>query len=121
MTAEPGPRPAAMPSLDALADAPQLADGLPREALGTLYHRAAILEAHLRALVLAGSPAESPAPEGDRVLFIAEAASRLGMKPDTLYRKWRALGLGYRDADGHVKFSARALERYVARKAARPS
>ena len=40
----------------------------------------------------------------------------LGMKRGTLYRKWRALGIGYRDADGRVKFTRATLHRYIARR-----
>jgi len=107
---------APVPSLDELRKSPELVDELPHEALLALYRQAAVLEALLRAR-LTGSAAAGPAPEVDRALGIAEAAARLSMKQDTLYRKWRALRLGYRDADGRVKFSARALERYIAHKA----
>ena len=85
-------RPVALvPSLDELRKTPDLVDELPHEALLALYRHAAVLEAQLRAR-LAGSAAEGTAPETDRALGITEAAARLGMKQDTLYRKWRALG-----------------------------
>jgi hypothetical protein len=38
------------------------------------------------------------------------------MKPATLYRKWRVLGIGYRDVDGRAKFTRAALQRYLARR-----
>jgi len=56
----------------------------------------------------------------DRAVGIDEAARVLAMTKDALYRKWRTLGLGYLDADRHVKFSLHGLQRYIARRAGKP-
>jgi len=110
-----------MPRLDELAQDPKLADGLPRAVLVDVFrivgHLHVELDARLRgdaeSLRLAGREAEQ-----DCAVGLAEAAKILGMRPGTLYRKWRGLGLGYRDADGRVKFTRSSLQRYIARKGA---
>jgi hypothetical protein len=112
--------PASMPSLDELAREPDKAAGLPAGVRSALLVRAAAV---LAALAAHPAPriADQQPDAPDQALGIVEAATRLGMKQDTLYRKWRDLGLGYRDVDGRVKFSARALERYIDRKAVKTS
>jgi hypothetical protein len=40
----------------------------------------------------------------------------LGMGQDYVYRHWRKLG-GYKDIDGHVKFTMSAIQRYLKGKA----
>ena len=108
-----------VPRLDELAQDPKLADGLPRsvlvDVLRIVGHLQVELDARLRgdaeSLRLVGRE-----PEEDCAVGLEEAAKILGMKRGTLYRKWRGLGVGYRDADGRVKFTRSALQRYLARK-----
>ncbi len=52
----------------------------------------------------------------DGAVGIEEAARTLGMKPSTLYKKWRELAIGYRDVDGRVKFTRSALNTYLSRR-----
>ncbi len=105
---------AVVPTLDAVADGQPL-DGLPGRAIVALYERAAVVEARLRARLLALSPDadRTPIAEADRVLNIDEAAQMLGMSKDYLYRHWPKLGIAYKDADGHVKFPASKVQRYI--------
>src|SRR5262245_32232144 len=103
---------------DALVADPALFSRLPASDQDAIYTQVAVLEAACRALVLArvsGQQAGSPrlsAAEPERALRIAEAAARLGMSKDYLYRHWRKLG-GYKDDDGHVKFALSVIDRHV--------
>jgi hypothetical protein len=102
--------PAERPSLDEVERDLASAGALPPEV------RRAVM---LRCLALIGACAvgwEAPTPparEPDRVLLIDEAAARLGMTKDFLYRNWATLHLGYKDVDGHVKFPLSKVERYL--------
>lgn len=113
----PHPALAAVSSLDAIADG-QLLDGLPRPVLAELFERASVAAARLEARLL-GTTGPAPASEPDRVLGIDEAAGMLGMSTDFLYRNWHKLGLGYKDADRHVKFPLSRVQRYIRSRAGR--
>src|SRR5262249_50418928 len=80
----------------------------------TLYLQVAQLEAVCRAVVLTRTTPNgiAPASDPDQVVRLPEAASRLGMSKDFLHRSWRKLG-GFKDDDGHVKFSLRVIARHV--------
>jgi hypothetical protein len=99
---------------DALVDDPTLFKTLPVEVQDAVYRRVAQLEAACRALVLTRATPNGVAltPDPDQVVRLADAASRLGMSKDFLHRSWRKLG-GFKDADGHVKFSLRVIMRHV--------
>jgi hypothetical protein len=109
-----------IPSFDQLAADPDQAQDLPTEVARALLLQLAPLQEALRLRALNAATVGNDMPE-DRALGLQEAARVLGMKPGTLYRKWRSLGLGYKDADGHVKFTREALERYIARRAGKAS
>jgi hypothetical protein len=99
---------------DALVDDPTLFTTLPVEVQDAVYRQVAQLEAVCRAFVLTRATPNgvTPAPDPDQVVRLADAASRLGMSKDFLHRSWRTLG-GFKDADGHVKFSVRVITRHV--------
>lgn len=107
---------APVPSLDELAAEPGKVATLPAAVVRDLYPAAARVEADLRARLFAGGDRAASTAAEERALGLEEAAKVLGMKPPTLYRKWRTLGIGYKDADGHVKFTRAALDRYLARR-----
>jgi hypothetical protein len=112
-------RPVAVVSLDALAEDPARAASLPAEVKRTIVLTcSAIISA-----CAAGPDTSSiaPAREPDRVLLIDEAAARLGMTKDFLYRRWPALHLGYKDADGRVKFPLSKIERYIRTRTGTPA
>ena len=78
--------PAPIPTLDELAADPTKAATLPPGARQALVLRAA---AALAALAVAPPPATpaSEAPDRERLLDVAEAADRLGVSRDWLYRR----------------------------------
>lgn len=108
------PRLAAVPSLDEIANGQPL-DDLAAPVISALYERVAVTEARLRARLLTRGleAVRPPANEPDRVLGIDDAAPILGMSVDFLYRNWAKLGLGYKDADGHVKFPLSKVQRHI--------
>jgi len=79
-----------------------------------VYRQVAQLEAVCRAFVLTRAKPNgvTPGPDPDQVVRLADAASRLSMSKDFLHRSWRKLG-GFKDDDGHVKFSLRIITRHV--------
>jgi hypothetical protein len=110
----------AVPSVDEIIGRPELAAQLTLDAAEALLVRAHVAQALLlgRLLILR---AAAPAPNRsgvteDGAVGLAEAAAVLSMRPSTLYKKWQALNIGYKDVDGHVKFRRAALHRYLARK-----
>jgi hypothetical protein len=108
---------ATVPSLDEIAADPARASALPAQAVEALLAASHMAQGALLGRLLA---LRAPTSEGSSVdheaVGIEQAAKVLGMRLSTLYRKWRALGIGYKDTDGHVKFTRVALRRYIARK-----
>ena len=106
----------AIPSLDRLLADPAAFDLLPADTQNAVYAHVAALEAAFRATILTRGR-DGPAPatsEPDRAVRIEEAMGLLAMTKDYLYRHWEKLG-GYRDDDGHVKFSMGTIERRIQR------
>ena len=89
-------------------------DSLPRQMQDALFEQAAVLEARLRAKVIARKPKmdERAAAEPDRAIRVEEAVSLLAVTEDYLYRNWPKLG-GYKDTDGHVKFPMSVIQRHI--------
>jgi hypothetical protein len=102
--------PVAGVSLDALAQDPAQAAALPPEIRQDVVLACAAI---ITACAVGRETPIPPAREPDRVLGIDEAAARLGMTKDFLYRRWADLHLGYKDVDGHVKFPLAKVERYI--------
>ncbi len=112
---------AAIPTLDELAANPVLAAHLSHSVVERLLLGAILVQGALfsRLLVLHTDPKPSSSADAaseNSAVGLGEAARTLGMKPSTLYKKWRALEIGYRDADGRVKFTRSSLHRYLLRK-----
>ena len=107
-----------LPSLCELLRDLDVFDGLPEEDQNAIYAEAAAVEATLRAKLLGRRHAVVAAPISDHAVGLKQAAEQLHMTRDYLYRHWGKLG-GYRDDDGRVKFSLRAIQRHIDRKARR--
>ena len=112
--------PRLLPFLDALADNPgaalEITDAATIEALLVKGHAAVnVLLGRLLAL-RAAPPPPSGCSSDDGVVDIDEAALILAMKKSTLYKRWRTLGIGFKDVDGHPKFQRAALHKYLRRK-----
>ncbi len=113
------PRP--LPTLDELADRPELARPLPRTVLTDLGFRLLRAQAAVQT-AMAATPAEQPPPTAqDEPLEVDEAARRLGIAPATLYRQARKRyrGLLVETGTRNLRFSAAAIEAYRQRAAQR--
>ena len=110
------PHTGAIPNLDSLVADPAAFNLLPAHTQNAVYAQVAALEAAFRATILTRGhegPGRSSSEPG-RAVRIEEAMVLLGMTKDYLYRHWEKLG-GYRDDDGHVKFSMSTIERRIQR------
>jgi len=107
-----------VPSWDELVADPSLFDGLPDQVQNAIYVEIATLEARLRARILRRTHESATAPISDHAVGLKQAADQLHMTRDYLYRHWSKLG-GYRDDDGHVKFSSNTIQRHIERRVRR--
>jgi predicted DNA-binding transcriptional regulator AlpA len=115
--------PAAIPTLDELARNPSRASDLAAHALAALAARCAAVQsvlaaAQLALLVNGGTTEVTPPLDGDRLLGIKEAAAKLGVTRDYLYR---CKDLPFRVAvgPGQVRFSLKGIERFIRAKIAK--
>jgi hypothetical protein len=111
--ADPAFRPiVSVPSLDEIAERPEVFDALPPATQAALLERAEVLAARLRAKVLAARRSAAPlAAAPDRAVRIDEAVTLLGLSKDYLYRHKSAFS-GYREG-GHVLFPLSAIQRHL--------
>jgi hypothetical protein len=101
------------PTLDDLAAQPERAATLTPDERTALLAKALVV---VVALASSHNGAPAPAtPSAERALRLSDAAARLSMTRDSLYRKWRRLPElgGYLDADNRVKFPASKVEQYI--------
>jgi excisionase family DNA binding protein len=105
------------PTLDDLAADPAKATALPPETRQVLTLRAV---AALAALAVAPAQADPgpDTPDGDRLLDVDEAARRLGVSPDWLYRRVGKLPFIVR-LGRTVRCSAAGIDRYIRQRAGR--
>ena len=96
---------------------PNLADGLTRVELATLLEQLKGLEGRVMARLLLGATegirARQEDTERDCLLTAKEAAERLALTVDYLYRHAEKLPFTVRPGAGQVRFSARGIERYI--------
>jgi hypothetical protein len=105
------------PTLDELAHDPTMAARLPAETRSLVTLQCLAIIGACAVAVPESEPA--PAVDPDRVLGVEEAAVALGMSKAFLYRQWPKLDLGYKDADGHVKFPLAKIRRHIRSRAGR--
>jgi predicted DNA-binding transcriptional regulator AlpA len=106
---------APVPSLDELAVQPERAQDLPPEVARDLLIRLAPLQEVLRlqALVHQGENGQPQAPAADRLLTVAEAAQKLGLSRDYLYRHAKTFPFTVRIPPRQLRFSLRGIERWI--------
>jgi predicted DNA-binding transcriptional regulator AlpA len=100
------------PTLDAIADDPQLTADLSPDAARALWLRAHVALGALAPLVASPVPCTSETGE-ERLLTVDEAAAKLGMTKDWLYRKAARLPFTVRPSPGTLRFSSLGIERYI--------
>ncbi len=104
-----------LPSLDALAATPEKAATLCLEAARALLARCTVAHGVLVARLLDGPKNGANAPQEateDRLLTVDQAASRLGVSPDWLYRRAATLPFTVRLGRA-LRFSPDGLDRYI--------
>jgi hypothetical protein len=102
---------AAVPTLDAIARDPAKAAALPAEDRGALIVQAAAVLAALGAAMTIKAPDDA---EPDTLLTVDQAASRLRLSKDYLYRHAREFPfLVQPNAARAIRFSARGIARYI--------
>ena len=100
-------------TLEELSREPLRARGLSPETISTLLAQCGAAQgALLAASACSNSGAQTPNQE-NRLLTVGEAATRLAVKPEWLYRRGKRLGLAVKLGDGTLRFSNQALERYI--------
>ena len=100
-------------TLEDLSRDPLRARGLSPDTIATLLTQCGAAQgALLAALASSNGRAEAQNKE-NRLLTVGEAAARLAVKPEWLYRRGKRLGLSVKLGDGTLRFSNDALERYI--------
>ena len=115
-----------IPTLDALLLEPNKAADLPVDTVEALLAKCTVLQSALvtRLLTLrCANNGNGETREGDRLLGVRSAAVRLGLSPNTLYRKHK-LDQIYRDLTVNngtrkVLFSERKIEAFLRRRTGR--
>jgi len=103
-------QPSGRPDLNQLALDPALAQALTADERGRLIVQVAAVLAALGA-----SPATPERSTGDRLLKIADAATKLSVSADYLYRHAAKLPFTVRDGR-RLRFSERGIEQWIARR-----
>jgi hypothetical protein len=93
---------------------PTLVSKLNREELGALLAQIKMLEGVVMARLLASipDPADSAETCDDRLLDVKEAAARLAVTEDFLYRR-KGLPFRVNVGPGQARFSAKGIERWI--------
>jgi predicted DNA-binding transcriptional regulator AlpA len=108
---------APVPTLLDLVRDPTRIETLPRPVAIALYRDVVVVEALLRAhlLALSAAPVEpAPLPSEDRLLNIDEAAARLRVTPNWLYRHRHTLPFTRKLGRRSLRFSEQGLQKYLA-------
>jgi predicted DNA-binding transcriptional regulator AlpA len=100
---------AAVPTLTDLLNDPDRISVLPRDVIAELRGQIAKLDTLLFSRLLAGGD-DRPGADGDRLLDVAEAAAKLGLSRDALYRNEYpfVVKIGNRR-----RFSERGIEKFI--------
>jgi hypothetical protein len=102
------------PTLDEVADDPTLARELPSTAIAALLAKCAALQSALAAALLDSRQTPKNSADGeDRLVTVDEAAAKLSVTREWLYRRGKRLGLAVKLGDGTLRFSSIALDAYI--------
>ena len=105
----------AVPTLADLLNDPLKINGLPRKAIPCLRGELAQLDTLLLCRLLEAKDQTDGAVDGDQLLNIGEASSRLGISPDYLYRHHKNLSFTRR-VGRKLLFSTKGIEKYISQK-----
>jgi excisionase family DNA binding protein len=91
---------------------PSRAADVARDQIPALLTQLSAIQASMAARLLTTSHEESSGGDSQALLSIDEAAARLGVSPDWLYRRTKSLPFVVR-VGRHVRFSSSAIDRYI--------
>jgi hypothetical protein len=100
-------------TLEDLSREPLRARTLSPETIATLLAQCGTAQGALLAALASSNRNEQAPDQENRLLTVGEAAARLAVKPEWLYRRGKRLGLAVKLGDGTLRFSNQALERYI--------
>jgi predicted DNA-binding transcriptional regulator AlpA len=104
------------PSLDDLSRDPSLVRDLPARTLEAIVIKCAALQS-AAAVALAEAAERSKKDDGgDRLLSVEEAADKLSVSKDWVYRRGKKLGLAVPLATGTLRYSNKAIEQHIERR-----
>ena len=104
--------PVALPTLDDLAADPSKAAMLPPDVARSLWVRGHVALGALAPVIAATPSLATGTSEEDRLLTVDDAAFKLGVTKDWLYRRAKSLPFTVRPSPGTVRFSLRGIEKY---------
>lgn len=107
---------ASIPSLDELVRDPSRATGLSIATLAALQAKCAAAQAAIAAGLSsapAGATEQTATTTSDRLIGVKEAAARLDIHPDTLYRGANDLPFTVRLGPGQLRFSSNGIDSYI--------
>jgi hypothetical protein len=100
-------------TLEDLSRDPLRARGLSPDTIATLLAHCGTAQGALLAALGSSNGQAKAKQQEDKLLTVGEAAARLAVKPEWLYRRGKRLGLAVKLGDGTLRFSNSALERYI--------
>lgn len=100
-------------TLEDLSREPLRARTLSSETIAKLLAQCGAAQGALLGALAFSNSESQPPNQDDRLLTVGEAAARLAVKPEWLYRRGKRLGLAVKLGDGTLRFSNQALERYI--------
>ena len=100
-------------TLEILSGQPQRAKDLNPERIAILLARCGAAQGALLAALASSERAARTQDQGDKLLTIIEAAGKLAVTPEWLYRRGKKLGLAVKLGDGTLRFSNNALEGFI--------
>jgi predicted DNA-binding transcriptional regulator AlpA len=105
-----------IPTLEELARDPARAAALPSETVAELLARCATAQGALLAALMRSSQGGDGSTNQQaevRLLTVDEAATKLAVTREWLYRRGKGLGLAAKLSDGTLRFSNVAVEAYI--------
>ena len=100
-------------TLEDLSREPLRARTLSSETIATLMAQCGAAQGALLAALASANRNQQAPDQENRLLTVGDAAARLAVKPEWLYRRGKRLGLAVKLGDGTLRFSNQALERYI--------
>lgn len=105
-----------IPSLDDLARDPSLARDLPARTLEAIVIKCAAVQSAAAVALVEAAEHSKKDEVGDRLLSVEEAAAKLSVSKDWVYRRGKKLGLAVQLGTGTLRYSNKAIEEHIDRR-----